>query len=201
MKITKIEPQKHKKKRYSIFIDNEFFAGMDEQILFKFGLKEDMEIDAEELNNVLVSEERRKVKEKALRLISYQARSKTELIEKLKRKEYKIEYINEIIAELEKLGLINDLEFAKLWIEGHKNSYGNFKLKAGLFAKRIPEEIIDQAMSETNISEIDAAKYIAEKWKRVHSKLPKKEANQRLMGFLARRGINYETIQELLKLE
>lgn len=201
MKITRIAPQKHKKKRYSIFIDNEFFAGVDEEILFTFGLKEDMEVNPEELKKVIDSEEKHKVKEKALRLISYQARSKKELTEKLKRKEYNPEYINETVAELEKLGLINDLQFAKLWIEGRKNSYGNFKLKASLIAKKIPEEIIEQAFSETNISELDTAKHIAEKWRRAHGKIPKKEAKQKLMGFLARRGISYDTIKELLELE
>ncbi|MDD2889162.1 MAG: RecX family transcriptional regulator [bacterium] len=200
MKITKIGQQKHKSKRYSIFIDNEFIAGVDEQVLFGFCLREGKEITPEELKEIVQSEEKHKTKEKALMLLSYRARSKKELIEKLKQKEYEIKYINEVINELERLGLLNDLTYAKLWLESYRNAYGSFRLKAGLKAKGISEEIIKQAFDETGISELETAKHIAEKWRRLHSNLPEKEANQKLIGFLARRGISYDTIQSIIDL-
>lgn len=198
MKITRIEQQKHKQRRYSIFIDDKFAAGVDEQVVINFYLREGKEITPEELRELVQSEEKHEVKQKALNLLSYRARSKKELIDKLKQKEYDTKYINEVIAELEKLGLLNDLEYAKLWIESYKNSYGKFRLKNGLKEKGISEETINQALVDTNVSELDTAKHIAEKWKRLHSKLPEKEAKQRLMGFLARRGISYDTIQDII---
>ncbi|MFA5032045.1 MAG: RecX family transcriptional regulator [bacterium] len=200
MKITKIEQQKHKSKRYSIFIDDEFVAGVNEQVVFEFYLREGKKITPEELKDIIQKEEKHKIKEKALLLLSYRARSKKELIEKLKQKEYEIKYINEVIVELEKLGLLNDLEYAKLWLESYKNAYGRFRLKSGLKVKGISEEIIKKAFDETGVSELDTAKHIAEKWRRSHNKLPEKEANQKLVWFLLRRGISYDTIQDIIAL-
>lgn len=203
MQITRIEQQKRKQNRYSIYVDGEFALGVDEEILLSFKLHERMEIDASLLEKITHAEEKRKVKEWALTLLSYRARSKKELVDRLKQKNKRtneqknkrIQFIQEVVNELEALGLINDFEFASIWVRERGKSYGPFRLRNELFKKGIKKEIIDRLLSEFN--ELELAKNIAERWLRSHKHLSQLLLKRRLFGFLARRGISYDTIKSL----
>ncbi len=195
MRITKIEPQKRKQNRYSIYIDGEFALGVNEEILLSFKLKEEMEIDTPLLEKITYAEEKQKVKEQALNLLSYRARSKKELTDRLKQKGAEVQCIDEVLANLESLGLINDLEFAKIWARERGKSYGPFKLRNELSRKGVSKEIIDKVLSE--FSELELAQNITERWLNSHKHLSDEVLNRRLFGFLARRGISYDTIKSL----
>ena len=195
MRITKIESQKRKQNRYSIYIDGKFALGVNEEILLSFKLKEEMEIDTPLLEEITHAEEKQKIKEQALNLLSYRARSKKELMDRLKQKGAEVQCINEVLANLESLGLINDLEFAKIWVRERGKSYGPFKLRNELLRKGVSKEIIDKLLSE--FSELELAQNIAQRWLNLHKHLSEEVLKRRLFGFLARRGISYDTIKSL----
>lgn len=200
MKVTKIESQKHNKNRYSIYVDDEFAIGVDREIVFTLNLREGLEIDASTLEQISYTEEKRKVKERALYLLTYRARSKKELTDRLKEKgggspRTEINIIADVIGELETIGLIDDTVFAELWVRERSKSYGPFRLRSELIKKGIAKEIIDKALSELN--ELDTAHQIAQKWIKGHKNLPPVVFKRRLFSFLMRRGISYETINSL----
>ena len=205
MKVTKIEPQKHNKNRYSIYVDDKFAIGVDREIVWTLNLYEGLEIDANMLERISYTEEKRKVKEKALNLLTYRARSKKELIDRLKEKgevqpQAEINIIADVIGELETIGLVNDNGFAELWVRERSKLYGPFRLRAELIKKGIAQEIIDKTLSELN--EPDIARRLAQKWMDRHKEvrpqnLPPDVLKRRLFSFLMRRGISYETINSL----
>ncbi len=195
MKVTKIEPQKHNKNRCSIYVDDEFAIGVDREIVWTLNLYEGMEIDANSFKRIIYTEEKRKVKERALHLLTYRARSKKELTDRLKEKGTEINIIADVVGELETIGLVNDNGFAELWVRERSKSYGPFRLRGELIKKGIAKEIIDKTLSELN--ELDTAHRLAQKWMDRHKNLALDVLKHRLFSFLMRRGISYETINSL----
>jgi len=141
-----------------------------------------------------------KTKEQAINLLSYRARSKKELKDRLLQKGNIPEYVDEVIANLEKVGLVNDREFASMWIMERGRTRGPHKLRNELLIKGISEEIITSALADSNISETGVAEKLADKWLKTHKQenLPDHKFKQKLFAFLARRGIEYDAISELI---
>jgi regulatory protein len=197
VKITKIEPQKRKPDRKSIYVDEEFAFGVHEEIVLKFGLFEGKEITKDEKEKIVKAETKRSVKEAALNLLSYRMRTKKDLMTRLKRKGFDIEPINEAIKELETIGLVNDLEFARAWIRERGSSYGSWRIKNELRKKGIAKNTIEKILEELKPDEFETAKNLIDKWIRTHKYLPQDVLKRRLFAFLVRRGISYDTIKSL----
>ncbi|MEW6685752.1 MAG: RecX family transcriptional regulator [Candidatus Edwardsbacteria bacterium] len=203
--ITKIERQKRHSKRWSIFIDNQYAFGVDEEIIQRLGLQEDQIVDEKELKKIIFEEEKRKAREYALNLLSIRPRTKKELEQRLKRKEFETEIISKVISRLEEVGLIDDEKFARLWTESRLASkpMGPNRLKEELWQKGISPEIIEESLKEfTNKDEqIGIAKELVKRKTRQYVSLSPEVMKRRLMGFLSRRGFSYEIIKEVLRNE
>ena len=61
MKITSIEPQKRNKDRFSIYIDDKFYMGVNQDVVLKHFLTKGMEVDEEFLNDVIKTEEKKQL--------------------------------------------------------------------------------------------------------------------------------------------
>jgi regulatory protein len=59
--------------------------------------------------------ERTRAKNAAYRLLTYRSRSRAEVIQKLKDREFDDAVINSVIADLVRLGYVNDRQFAEQW--------------------------------------------------------------------------------------
>ena len=195
MRLTKIETQKRSPNRRSIYIDDKFVTGIDEEVLLKFNLKEGMDIDADMLDKIIREEKKHKVKEQALSLLSYRARAKKELVNRLRQKGAEPQFMAEVMKELEALGLINDTEFANTWVKWRSGSYGPIRLRKELLIKGVSNELIDQALA--NFDELELAKTLVERWIRKHKNLAPEIFRRKLFNFLASRGISYETMKSL----
>ena len=99
-RITKIEQQKRNKKRYNIYIDDEYAFAVHEDVLIANRLLKDKEIDRENLNRLLQEEEKNKVWQKALHYISYKPRTESEIKRHLMNRGYEPEIISDIIKKL-----------------------------------------------------------------------------------------------------
>jgi len=197
VKITKIEQQKRKPDRKSIYVDDEFAFGVHDEIILKFGLFEGKEITAAEKKKIVREETKRSAKEAALSLLSYRMRTKKELMERLKRKGFDVELIGEVVEELEAIGLVNDLEFARAWLREKGSSYGSWRIKNELSKKGIDKDVIEKVLEELKPDEFEVAKNLINKWIRTHKYLSEDVLKRRLFGFLVRKGISYDTIKTL----
>lgn len=200
-KITAIEPQKRKKDRRSIFVDGEFFAGVDEEVVLTIGLKVGQQVDDDSLEQLLRSEEVRKAREAALNLLSFRARSVNELERRLKQKGYEEEIIGEVISGLERVDLLNDERFTSDFIKGRMAAKptGKNKLFWELRQKGVPQETIDEALGEVDEDqEYEAALRLAESKVDRSPNTDIHSEKRRLSGLLQRRGFNWDIVSRVL---
>jgi regulatory protein len=201
--ITKIETQEKNPKRKSIYLDEQFAFGLDQETVYRYELREGDRLAQKKIDEILKSEERRRAKEKALNYLSYRARSEKEIKDKLKKKEFPGTIIDEVISDLKRLNLVDDFEFASLWIKDrleHKPK-GERVLKLELLKKGIKKEIIQKALEEfypSKTEEMEIALELVKKRERRYKDLDKMVAKRRLFNFLLRRGFSYEVVREAL---
>ncbi len=197
MKITKIEPQKRRPERRSIWVDGKFCCGISEEVLVKTGLKEEQVITEAQLAELTRREEKRKARDYALNLLEYRMRSERELKDRLKGKGYGDEMIQDLIDHLKRVDLIDDLEFARAWVRNRMatNPKGPHALKNELWKKGVARETIDEVMREfsSDYDEGEVALKLARKRFGSHPDLKDPVTRRRLLGFLTRKGFSYET--------
>ena len=139
----------------------------------------------------------------AFLLLKYRPRSIAEFREKLNKRGFSEDIINELTADFKKRGLLDDAKFAKMWLENRINlkPMGKLRLKQELKAKGVSEFDIDDAIDnlKDQFDECQAAKALAQKRMRQLSGLDKITIVRRLSGFLGRRGFSYESVAKAVK--
>lgn len=199
MKITKIEDQKNLE-RVNIYIDGEFAFGLMKEIQYKYGLKEDMEIHRQFIDEILLEEEWLKAKDKALTFLSYRQRSEKEVVDKLKREGFSPETIDKTISFLKAYKLIDDLAFAKSFMMDKANisKHGPERIRYDLYMKGIPENVISQVLEDYG-DEYSLALELAEKKLKSYKNDDRNAKYRKLGSFLQRRGFSYECISKILR--
>ena len=146
--ITEISHQTNKK-RVNIFVDNEFKSGLELETAVKFGLKIGKVINDKELDIIIEESETSSAFNVALNFISLMPKSKLEVKQKLKKKEYNENIIQKTILKLEEYNYVNDEEYAKMYINlSTKKSKREITQK--LLSKGINKEIILELLSDFN---------------------------------------------------
>ena len=137
-KITSIERQAKRSDRYSVFLDGEFAFGIHEDVLIKSGIAKGDLLNETQIEQIIEKETRRKAKEKSFRLLSVRARSRKELVDRLKMAKFSQPVIDSVLEDLEKLNLINDSDFAKIYARSRMvtRPAGEFFITTGIETKR-----------------------------------------------------------------
>ena len=148
MKITKIEIQKGRPRRRTLYVDGKFFAGVDGEVVERLGLEEDQEIEGGSLAEILQQEEIRRAKEYGLNLLSYRMRSVEEMRMRLTEKGFNGEVVDSVIGDLKRVELLDDQKFAMAWMRSQMetNPKWSYGLKMELGEKKVPEEIVQEVL-------------------------------------------------------
>jgi len=200
--ITQIEPQKKHENRVNVYLDGAFAFGLKDEVLLKHHLHEGDKISDRLIDEVLLSEEKSRAKEKALRLLSYRARSVEELRKKLSEKEFSERTINRVIEDFCRVGLLNDKMFASDYAHSRmmQRPVGKRLLKQELVTKGISEGIAEKSVEEVYKKQTEeeiAGSLIQKRVKRYGGEDPKK-IRKKLSEFLFRRGFNWDVISAVL---
>jgi len=115
--INRIEKQKNKKNRYSLFSQKEFILGISEEVLIKFNLRAGQKLSKQNIEKIKENELYVTLRDQAFRFLARRPHSRRELKEKLLRKGYSSEATLSVLRELQEKKYINDTEFAKLLIK------------------------------------------------------------------------------------
>ncbi|MFC1686425.1 RecX family transcriptional regulator [Patescibacteria group bacterium] len=202
MKITSLTQQKKNPNRYNLEIDGEFKKGISDTMVLDFNLRKGKEITNEELRKVITSEDKNKVKDKALELLGRRLHSRRELEIKLIKKDYSEEQIQSTLDELEKEKYLDDLEFAKelVKLRQEKTPKGSIYLKKELYQKGIPEEMIEKVIAEEYPldREIEVAEVVLKKKAKLLRNLEFRKRQEKLKQFLLQRGFQFEVINEIV---
>lgn len=202
-KITKIEVQKKKKNRRSLYLNDEFAFGLDAEVVAQFGLQEGDELTQEKINSLLLKEEKKRIKEKAYRYLAGRAHSEKELRTKLVQKGYDQGIVEDVISDLKAQNLVDDEAFALTYVRSRmvNKPAGQILLRRELWQKGIGEEIIEKALQEAyrDKDQLEVARELVKKRRTRYKDLDHSKRKKRLADFLVRRGFEWEVVKEVIE--
>lgn len=115
-----------------------------------------------------------------------------------------VDWIDEIVAQFEGYGYVNDARFAEMKIKDYLAAGKSARyIKGKLQLKGIDENIVDSLLEEQDYDEYEAALRLAKK-KRIGpyciDKESRRENRQKDIGTLVRAGFSYDTSQRIIDL-
>jgi regulatory protein len=126
-----------------------------------------------------------------LRRLESAPRTRAELTATLRDRQVPEDVAQRVLDRFEEVGLIDDLMFARMWVESRQRGrlLSGRALRSELRRKGVPDVLIDQALHVvTAEDEIRAAREVAARKARSVVGLPPATQVRRLSGALARKG-------------
>ncbi|TCO74819.1 recombination regulator RecX [Marinisporobacter balticus] len=199
--ITNLEQQKNKN-RVNIYVDDTFFLGVDQEIIYTLGLKKGQEVETKKLESIIGEEIYLKAKSKALKLLHFASRTEKEMREKLAKHEYEEQTIDRVLTFLKEYEFIDDEKFTKHMVKSKANGekYGKNRIKQELYRKGIDKELIENTIiEELDLKiEYENALSLAEKKMRTIKDTDRKKVYEKLGRYLAYRGYDYDIIKKVI---
>lgn len=195
--ITAITPQQKSKDRVNVYVDGEFAAGLS--IETAAHLRVGQPLAASQIAELVGGDTFVKAKNKAMQLIARRPRSQTEIRRSLRSKEFDEAVIDQVIAHLSDLKLIDDEGFGRYWVEQRETfkPRGHLALRQELQQKGLSREEIDSALA--GVDEREMAYQAAVRQATRLTQAPAAEFRLKLAHFLQRRGFHYTIIAETIE--
>jgi regulatory protein len=134
------------------------------------------------------------------------ARSRSELREKLAKKNVPHELAERLLDRFEEVGLVDDEAFARSWVQARQSGKGLARraLAQELRRKGVDDEVAHVALDEVDAEdEEEAARALVRRRLRTVARLDRDTAARRLSGMLARKGypsgVCYRVVREELE--
>jgi regulatory protein len=202
VRITALQPQVRNKRRVSVFLDGNFLFGLSSETVGALGLHVGREVDRADLDRIALEEQSHAARQYAFLLLSYKARTTSELTQRLTRKGFSPDIVARTLQRLAELKMVDDAGFARRFAEdriniGHK---GKWRVRGELLKRGVDRKQIDEAIAEAP-DEVAAAKEVAQKYLSRNKRLEPAILKRRLYAFLARRGFSPDTIRHVTNLE
>lgn len=196
-RITALQVQKKNAQRVNVFINDEFAFGLAR--IVAAWLNVGQELSDAKIAELKTQDQKEQALQRALHLISYRPRSEEEIRKHLQKYQIPEEITTTVIARLRETGVLNDQKFAETWIENRAafRPRSKFALRLELAQKGIDEATIAQTLATVNDEE--QAYEAGRKKARQLRDLDEKTFQQKLLGFLARRGFSYEVASPVVK--
>ncbi|MCX5696540.1 MAG: regulatory protein RecX [Candidatus Omnitrophica bacterium] len=141
-------------------------------------------------------------REYAFLLLKFRSRSAQELRQRLEKKKFTPQAVEETIGFLKEKKFIDDLSFARAWVtERLKKPFGLRRIELELRQKGISAPVIEESLkaAQDGYIEEEIVRGVAkERFSRLEGIEPQK-ARRRLYGYLVRRGFSPEIIVGVLE--
>lgn len=187
--ITRLSYQKKNKERVNVYLDGEYAFAVTETVAA--GLRRGQQLSPAEIEQFKADDLRNKAYSLAVRYLGYRPRSRREVEQHLQRKQYTAEDVEFVITKLEERRYLDDRTFAQFWIENRAQfrQRGTRALRYELRQKGIDNALIDELTAELDEEALawEAVQAKLRSWQ----KLERRAFDQKLVGFLSRRGFNY----------
>lgn len=196
-KITAIEPQKRNKQRVNVYIDDQFYCGMEAVTVYTHFLKVGKEVDEETLKEAILSSEVGVAFQKSIDYISRSLKTEKQMRDYLLKKDFSIEVVESVIEKLLGYKYINDENYAKLYTEQNLKNKGNRRLKQELQQKGVDKELVETTLSgvDNDLHRENAVK-LAEKYMR--NKENDLKTLQKLQRYLVSRGYDFDVVNSIV---
>ncbi len=188
--ITEMSVQKNNKKRCNVYVDNEFFCGMSVETAVKNRIKVGQEVDAKQLEQLVLESEKHEALIKATDYISKNLKTKRQVKEYLIKKGYSEQVAWYCIDKLKEYNYIDDSEYSRRYIESVSKRQGRRLTEYKLMMKGVRKEDIESAYLDTEDCGNKSAKQLAKK--HLGSKPITKENLAKTYRYLIGKGFTYE---------
>ena len=207
MVITKILKSRKERSSYAVYVDDALACLVSDEILAKFGLHAEMQIDGktmEQLSSAAALDRARRI---AVNFISYRSRSSREIVDKLTRKGVTPDVAANVVQHLRDVRLLNDLEFARMFVRDKLRGkpMGKAMMRRKLLEKGIAFQIIERVLKEYITEEAEqqaAARLAAKKLKVSRARfggLDSARQQKRLVDYLLNRGFSTEIAMKTVR--
>jgi regulatory protein len=188
--ISAITAQQKNPNRVNIFVDGSY--GFSLSRIVAAWLKVGEILDEKAKQKLLEQDEYEVAFSRAAYYLSYRARTTSELRKKLKDLGFPETVVENVLQRCIELHMLNDAEFAESYVHFRINNRPRSKrlLEMELRAKGLPDNLIQCALSDVHDDSQLAYQTALIYVKRVQT-LPYDQFQQKLMGYLNRRGFAY----------
>jgi regulatory protein len=201
--ITDVQTQVKRAERRSIFINGEFALGISEETYVRYALYRGRAITPELLEEVRREDELFQCKQTAMRFLERRMRSRQEVERKLAGKEYSPEAIDATLRFLAEYGMIDDREFARVFVGDQllRRPLGRRRLGDELRRKGIEKEEIAETLKSAigDADELANAMAAAEKKARTIRHDDPRKWERSMASFLAGRGFGWDVVSKVLE--
>ena len=182
MTVTKIEPLS--KTRYKVYLDGQFAFTLYKGELSRYHIAEESVIEDDIYDS--------------LRLIVIK---RAKLRAKLKQGGYAEDAVEAAIRYVKSFGYINDVEYARSFIDSRKERKSKKELYAALVQKGVSSEIVEQVFEEADYGEEDSRQAIEALMRKRNYNPETADAKekQKMMGYLMRKGFSYQDVRNVLQ--
>lgn len=192
--ITALKPQAQRANRVNVYVDGQWALGVSRVVAAR--LRVGQTLSEEDLANLARAEALETARECALRFLTSRPRSVAEVRQHLVKKKFAAEVIDQVLARLREVGLIDDTAFARYWVENREQFRPRAArvLRVELKRKGLDQNDIAAAIEgmDERESAYRAAAARAYRWRN----LERRQFLQKMIAFLMRRGFAYTVAKD-----
>lgn len=198
MTVTKLEAVA--KTKYKVFMDGVFAFVLYKGELSRFGIREGAIVEEDLRDTIMRDVILKRAKLRAMHLLEDMDRTESGLREKLRQGLYPGEVIEGALEYVKSFGYIDDLRYARQFIQSRKQSKSRKEIYARLYSKGVAQDKIELALEECydSDSEKDAIRKIIQK-KRMDPSMLEEGEMSKLYGYLSRKGFRYDDIRQVIQ--
>ncbi|MBR2975123.1 MAG: RecX family transcriptional regulator [Clostridia bacterium] len=195
-KVTKLEVQKSNKGRVNVYVDDEFYCGMEAVTALAVGLKEGREVTTLQLQSAIFDSEVSVAFGKAVDYISRYMKTSRQLSQYLLRKGFSQEVCQTVVAKLLDYGYVDDARYAQLYTEQNNKSKGARRIKQELLAKGVDKANAELYSQVDGEQALQSATNLAQKY--MKGKSCDTPTLVKLQRYLAYRGFDFDVINSVV---
>lgn len=193
------------KSRCRVYLDGQFAFVLYKGELRRFQIKVDQELSEENYQEIMTQILPKRAKLRSMNLLQSRDYTRRQLADKLEQGDYPQECIEEAIAYVESYGYIDDKRYARDFIEYHLSSRSRTRMETDLLRKGINKEIIREAFDELAGSGVEQDELAMAcdllRKKKYCADTATRQEQQKMYGFLYRRGFRSDIISKALLLD
>ena len=185
--------------RYYLFVDGAQRAIVEAEILAKYKLRTDDEIDEERLNEILLENGELSAFDRALTYLEKNIKTEKGIREYLKQKGFLPVSIDNAVAKLMEYGYINDKTYAENYVRTYLRRKGKKLLRYELLSKGVEANIIEEVLEEIfdENEEISSCREVFRKYTR--NKELDLKMKQKTYAYLAGKGFGSSVISRVMR--
>ena len=195
--ITALQLQKRNKQRVNVFLDGEYAFAIE--LMAAAALRKGQSLSEAEIARLREDDTLQVAYQRALSFLGYRPRSRVEVVQNLRAKGYDEAVIEQVVAQLVQQNYVDDAAFSQFWVENREQIRPRSAraIRHELQQKGVERSLIDDALA--NLDEDEAA------WAAVEPKLARWQGlgeaafEQKIAGFLARRGFSYDVVRRIAR--